>query len=84
MLLRTLGCMYLFELVFLFLFLFSDIYPGVEFLGHMVVLFLVLDFPKGKKIPMHLGRAKGKRKKRDKRTPAHLGGSCEGGKDSTH
>ena len=38
MLLRTLGCVYLLELVFLF---FSDIYPGVELLGHMVVLFLV-------------------------------------------
>ena len=33
-----LGCMYLFKLVFLFL---SDIYPGVELLGHTVVLFLV-------------------------------------------
>ena len=32
------GCMYLFELVFLF---FSDIYPAVELLGHMVVQFLV-------------------------------------------
>ena len=31
--------MYLFDLVFLFLF--SNIYPGVELLGHMVVLFLV-------------------------------------------
>ena len=30
--------MYLFELVFSF---FSDIYPGVELLGHMIVLFLV-------------------------------------------
>ena len=39
MLLRTLGCMYLFKLVFS---LFSDIYPRVELLGHMVVLFLVL------------------------------------------
>ena len=38
MLLWTLGCMYLFELVFL---IFLDIYPGVELLGHMVVLFLV-------------------------------------------
>jgi len=37
-LLWTLECMYLFELVFLFFF---DIYPGVELLGHMVVLFLV-------------------------------------------
>ena len=34
----NLACMYLFELVFL---IFSDIYPGVELLGHMVVLFLV-------------------------------------------
>ena len=33
--------MYLFELVFLF---FSDIYPGVELLGHIVVLFLFLIF----------------------------------------
>ena len=38
MLLWTLRCIYLFELVFLF---FSDIYPGVELLGHMVVLVLV-------------------------------------------
>ena len=38
MLLWTLWCMSLFELVFLF---FSDIYAGVELLGHMVVLFLV-------------------------------------------
>ena len=35
---KTLGCRYLFELVFLFS---SDIYPGVELLDHMVVLFLV-------------------------------------------
>ena len=35
----TLGFMYLFELVFSF---FSDIYPGVELLDHMAVLFLVL------------------------------------------
>ena len=44
-------------------------------------------FPKGKKIPMYLGRAKEKRKNRDKRIgtgPAPLGGSCEGGKVSTH
>ena len=38
MLLWTLGFMYLFELVFLFL---SDVYPGVELLGHMILLFLV-------------------------------------------
>ena len=38
MLLWTLGCMYLFKLLSLF---FSDIYPGMELLGHMVVLFLV-------------------------------------------
>ena len=38
MLLWTLGCTYLFELMFLFL---SDICPGVELLGHMVALFLV-------------------------------------------
>ena len=38
MLLWTLGCMYLFKLVFSFS---SDIYPGVELLGHMVVLILV-------------------------------------------
>ena len=45
------------------------------------------DFPKGKKIPTYLGRAKEKRKNRDKRIgtgPAPLGGSCEGGKVSTH
>ena len=38
MLLWTLWCMYLFELVFLFS---LDIYPGVELLDHMVVLFLI-------------------------------------------
>ena len=38
MLLWTLGCMYLFELVFLFS---SDIYPEVEMLDCMVALFLV-------------------------------------------
>ena len=45
------------------------------------------DFPKGKKLPTYLGRAKEKRKHRDKRIrtgPAPLGGSCEGGKVSTH
>ena len=45
------------------------------------------DFPKGKKIPMYLGRAKEKRKNRDKRIgmgPAPLEGSCEGGKVFTH
>ena len=44
------------------------------------------DFPKGKKLPTYLGRAKEKRKNRDKRIgtgPAPLGGSCEGGKVST-
>ena len=42
MLLWTLGYMGLFKLVFLFLFLFSlAISPGVEFLGHMIVVFLV-------------------------------------------
>ena len=44
------------------------------------------DFPKGKEIPTYLGRAKEKRKNRDKRIgmgPAPLGGSCEGGKVST-
>ena len=43
--------------------------------------------PKGKKLPTYLGRAKEKRKNRDKRIgtgPAPLGGSCEGGKVSTH
>ena len=45
------------------------------------------DLPKGKKLPTYLGRAKEKRNNRDKRigtvlTP--LGGSCEGGKVSTH
>ena len=34
----TLGCVYLSKLVFSF---FSGKYPGVELLGHMVVLFLV-------------------------------------------
>ena len=45
------------------------------------------DLPKGKKLPTYLGRAKEKRKKRDKRIgmgPAPLGGSCEGRKVSTH
>ena len=45
------------------------------------------DFPKGKKLPTYLGRAKEKRKNRDKRIgtgPAPVGGSCEGGKVSTH
>ena len=40
MLLWTLGFMYLFELVFL---QFGDIYPGMEFLDHLVVLFLVFE-----------------------------------------
>ena len=42
MLLWTLGCMYLFELVFLY---FLDICPGVKLLGHIVVLFLVYEKP---------------------------------------
>ena len=45
------------------------------------------DFPKGKKLPMYLRRAKEKRKNRDKRIGtghAPAGGSCEGGKVSTH
>ena len=45
------------------------------------------DFPKGKKLLTHLGMAKEKRKNRDKRIgtgPAPRGGSCEGGKASTH
>ena len=45
------------------------------------------DFPKGKKLPTYLGRAKEKRKNREKRIgtgPEPLGGSCEGGKVSTH
>ena len=45
------------------------------------------DFPKGKKLPTYMGRAKEKRKNRDKRIrmgPAPLGGSCEGGNVSTH
>ena len=45
------------------------------------------DLPKGKKLPTYLGRAKEKRKNRDKRIgmgPAPRGGSCEGGKVSTH
>ena len=42
---------------------------------------------KARNSPTHLGRAKEKRKKRDKRIgmgPAPVGGSCEGGKVSTH
>ena len=45
------------------------------------------DLPKGKKLPRYLGRAKGKRINRDKRTgtgPAPVRGRCEGGKVSTH
>ena len=45
------------------------------------------DFPKDKKLPTYLGRAKEKRKNRDKRIemgPALQGGSYEEGKDSTH
>ena len=45
------------------------------------------DFTKGKKLPTYLGRAKEKRKNRDIRRGmglACLGGSCEGGKVSTH
>ena len=45
------------------------------------------DFPKGKKLPTYLGRANEKRKDRDKRIgtgPAPVGGSCGGGKVSTH
>ena len=47
----------------------------------------ISDFTKGKKLPTYLGRAKEKRKNRDKRIgtgPAPLGGSCEGGKVPTH
>ena len=47
----------------------------------------ISDFSKGKKLPMYLGRAKEKRKIRHKRIrmgPEPLGGSCEGGKVSTH
>ena len=45
------------------------------------------DFPKGKKLPRYLGRAKEKRNSRNKRIgtgPAPVGGSCEGGKVSTY
>ena len=45
------------------------------------------DFPKGKKLSTYLGKAKEKRKNTDKRIGmghAPLGGSCEGGKVSTH
>ena len=45
------------------------------------------DLPKGKKLPMYLGRAKEKRRNRDKRIRmglAPVGGNCEGGKVSTH
>ena len=47
----------------------------------------ISDFPKGKKFPTYLDRVKEKRKNRDKRIgmgPEPLGGSCEGGKVSTH
>ena len=45
------------------------------------------DFPKGKELPMYLGKAKEKMKNRDKRMGkklAPLGRNCEGGKVSTH
>ena len=45
------------------------------------------DLLKGKTLPTYLGRAKEKRKNRDRRIgtgPAPVGGSCEGGKVSTH
>ena len=45
------------------------------------------DLPKGKKLPTYLGRAKEKKKKQRQRIgtgPAPVGGSCEGGKVSTH
>ena len=45
------------------------------------------DRPKVKKLPMYLGRAKEKRKNRDKGIwtgPAPVGGNCEEGKVSTH
>ena len=44
------------------------------------------DLPKGKKLPTYRGKAKEKRKNRDKIGTglAPLGGSCEGGKVSTH
>ena len=45
------------------------------------------DFPKGKKLPTHLGREKEKRKNRNKRIgtgPEPRGRSYEGGKVSTH
>ena len=45
------------------------------------------DLPKGKNLPTYLGKANEKRKNRDKRIgtgPAPVGGSCEGGKISTH
>ena len=45
------------------------------------------DIPKGKKLPTYMGRAKEKRKNKDKRIgtgPAPVGGSCEGGKVFTH
>ena len=45
------------------------------------------DLPQGKKLPTYLGRAKEKRKNRDKRIgmgPAPVGGNCEGRKVSTH
>ena len=45
------------------------------------------DLPKGKKLHTYLGRAKEKRKNRDKRIgmgPAPVEGSCEGGKVFRH
>ena len=43
------------------------------------------DLLKGKKLPTYLGRAKEKnREKRIGMGPAPVGGSCEGGKVSTH
>ena len=54
---------------------------------HLLNVQKTLDFPKGKKLPTYLGRAKEKRKNRDKRIvmgPAPLAGSYEGGKVFTH
>ena len=56
---------------------------GITPTGHLLK---TSDLPKGKKLPTYLGKAKEKRKNRDKRIgigPAPEGGSCEGGKVST-
>ena len=66
----------------------SEIHLHVEQLLQNTYQTLAEDLtPKARNSPTYLGRAKEKRKNRDKRIgtgPAPAGGSCEGGKVSTH